>query len=99
MGPWMEAVASYVPCRGCDYRVDASMRHETPHSFFNAGAKWRLRDARQVMLNINKWRACLCKEQMQASGINKLHWALSSQYFPVWFPEITELSCFSPDVR
>lgn len=78
----MEAVASYVPCRGCDYRVDASMRHETPHSFFNAGAKWRLRDARQVMLNINKWRACLCKEQMQASGIDKLHWALSSQYFP-----------------
>lgn len=82
MGPWMEAVGAYVPCRGCDYRVDNTMQHETPHSFFDANAKWRLRDARNVMASITKWRACPCKEKMQALGVNKLYWALSSVHFP-----------------
>ena len=44
MGPWMEAVGAYSPCRGCNYRQDASLRHEKPHSFFNHSATWQLRN-------------------------------------------------------
>lgn len=85
MGPWMEAVQAYCPCRGCNYRVDNSMRHESVHSFFDADATWKLRDSRGVLAQINKWRSqphSRAGKEMQNAGINKLHWLLSDKYFP-----------------
>ena len=90
MGPWMEAVGAYVPCRGCDYRVDASLRHETVHSFFEPDAKWQLRNRGKLMPKIRQWRQCSCSQEMRDSGVNKLHWALAEEYFPdINFASIT----------
>lgn len=82
MGPWMEAVGAYVPCRGCDYRQDASMEHEKPHSFLGTGGKWKLRSRCALLREIVKWRACLDADAMQNAGVKKLFWALSPEYFP-----------------
>jgi len=47
MGPWMEAVTAYCPCRGCNYRQDDTLNHEKPHSFLKGG-RWELRNKRAV---------------------------------------------------
>lgn len=47
MGPWMESVGAYCPCRGCNYRQDDTLEHEKPHSFLNRG-RWQLRTKRKV---------------------------------------------------
>ena len=82
MLPFMEAAGAYCPCRGCNYRQDGSMAHETPHSFFSQGCKWKQRNAQALLAQIREWRACEDSAAMQAAGVNKLEWALMDKYFP-----------------
>ena len=82
MGPWMEAVGAYVPCRGCDYRQDSTMKHEKPFSFFTPGGTWKLREKKTLMRQICAWRQHPDASGMQKAGINKLFWALTPEHFP-----------------
>jgi hypothetical protein len=84
MLPFMESAAgAYCPCRGCNYRADSTMRHEQPHSFFDESHRWQLRQKRALLAQIKRWREHgATGNELQDAGVNKLYWALCSEYFP-----------------
>ena len=82
MLPFMEAVGAHVPCRGCNYRQLSSAAHEAPHSFLSGNGRWALRTQRELLAQVRKWRRNKNHAEMQAAGVNKLHWALQDIYFP-----------------
>lgn len=84
MLPFMESAAgAYCPCRGCNYRQDASMRHEKPHSFLSRDATWKLRGRAEMLALIKRWRESGDPgSEMQDAGVNKLFYALCEESFP-----------------